>query len=172
MTHPDIPRGILVVGVDVALRQSGVAAIKDRRLAWRSTIKVEGDKQDTGPRYAILRRSLEALFGRMRLRSPALIVIEQPEHGIRAGHEPESVMKLYGAFAVCYAECCRLYPRATVRGVTPREWKGNLQKDLTARMMASKYDTEFNNYDEADAVGLADYAWDLAVLERKKLTQK
>ena len=169
---------MVVIGIDVALTETGVAAIEDGRKVWMSTIKVEGDPNDTGPRYALLRSSLEKLFGRMRISAPDAVAIEQPELAIRKDGKgrPRStgaILKLYGAFAVCYAECRRLWPKAIIEGVTPQGWKGTLSKELTARMMASKYGvTEFENDHEGDALGLADYAWDLPELKRKRLTDR
>lgn len=153
-----------MLGLDVALRFTGAAAIQDGRVAWRATIKVEGDSDITGPRFVMLREALEKLFQRQRVRAPAFVAIEQPDLNIRKGRKPGDIMKLYGAFAVCYAECRRLWPAAKVEGVTVARWKGSLQKSLTMRMMASKYGIErFANDHEADALGLADYAWDFLV---------
>ncbi len=65
---------MLVLGIDIALRFTGAAAIRDGRLAWRATIKVEGD---TGPKFALLRESLERMFRRQSVRNPAVVAIGQ-----------------------------------------------------------------------------------------------
>lgn len=167
---PSRGNGTLVLGLDVALRFTGVAAIQDGRVVWRATIKVEGDSDKTGPRFALLREALEKMFLRQRVHAPAFVAIEQPDLNLRKGRKPGDIMKLYGAFAVCYAECQRLWPSTKVKGVTPRQWKGNLQKDLTMRMMTAKYGVEsFANDHEADALGIADYAWDLLVERDRKV---
>lgn len=163
---------MLVIGVDAALVNTGVAAIQDGKATWRATVKVQGDPEDTGPRFAELRRGFETLVRRMFGRAeelPAVVMVEQPEHGVREGHDVGAILKLYGAFAVVYAESVRLFPEARVIGVTPEVWKGRMGKDLTARIMACKYGVKrFANLDEADALALADYAWDVAVAEAKR----
>lgn len=166
---------MLVMGIDVALVNTGVAVIEDGVSTWRATIKVVGHTEDTGPRYAALRKSLEKLLTRVR-RTPTIVAVEQPEHAlrrhklkgrnVRVSVDPGAIMKLYGAFAVAYAECRRLWPRADVMGVLPARWKGNFGKDITWRMMAAKYKVECANEHEADALGLADFAWDTLMLRR------
>lgn len=164
-------RSRIVIGIDVALKQSGVVLIEDGKYGWSATVKVEGDTEDTGPRYAMLRLALERLFQKKGIGYADVIAIEQPEHAlrqrkikgrnVRVSADPGNIMKLYGAFAVAYAECARLFPGAEVMGVLPERWKGNLKKHLTASIFAAKYDIrQFANWDEADALGIADFAWD------------
>jgi hypothetical protein len=99
-------------------------------------------------------------------------VIEQPELGIRKDHDAASVLKLYGAFAVTYAECARLWPQAHLMGVLPAQWKGSMKKSLTAGIMRAKYRVECRNEHEWDALGLADYAWDVARARRREAERK
>ena len=154
---------VTVVGIDPGIVAAGVAQIVDGRAGWRATIRVEGDPEETGPRYVKLREGLAALVKRLRdKREPMVVAVEQPELGIRKGHGVEAILKLYGAFAVLFAEASRLWPRARVMGVDARRWKGNYGKDLMARMMRAKYRVECGNEHEWDALGLADWAWDMA----------
>jgi Holliday junction resolvasome RuvABC endonuclease subunit len=156
-----------VLGIDVALVRTGVAAIEDGRATWRGTITTEGE--ELGPRYVKLREALERLTRRMkRQASPSVVAVEQPELGIRPDHEAASVLKLFGAFSVSYVEAVRLWPKARVVGVEPAQWKGSLQKSLTARMMEAKYGVKCRTLDESDALGLADWAWDLALMMTRK----
>lgn len=156
---------MLVVGIDAALVDTGVAVIRDSKIVLCSTIHVEGDKDSTGPRYALLRRCLETLFEKRIRVVPDAIAIEQPEHTLRkrggAGTNPGNILKLYGAFAVCYAECARLFPKTKVWGVMPLSWKGSLGKEVSARIMTARYGMRyFKNSHEADAVGVASWACD------------
>lgn len=174
---------VVVLGIDVGLVDTGLAALADGRPVWKSTIHVEGDAEDTGPRFALLRECLERLLTERIRSAPAMVAIEQPEHGLRVrkwkgkkyGTDPSSIMKLYGAFAVVYAEVARLWPKARVEGVTPQTWKGSLQKHLTASILGAKYNIRtFHNDHEADALGLADWAWERLQAEtraKKRLTE-
>ena len=101
---------------------------------------------------------------------PDFVGIEEPELGVREGHEIAHVLKLYGSFAVCYAELARLWPGATLRGILPEKWKGSVAKKTTAGMMRAKYKIECKNAHEWDALGIADYSWDLARALQKGLT--
>lgn len=155
----------MVVGIDAALVDTGVAVIRDSKVVLCSTIHVEGDKDSTGPRYALLRRCLERLFRERVKVVPDAIAIEQPEHTLRKFHgvsrNPGAILKLYGSFAVCFAECARLFPKTKVWGVMPLSWKGSLGKEVSARIVMARYGVcEFNNDHEADAVGVADWACD------------
>lgn len=171
-------RHLTVVGIDPGLLQAGVAQIADGRAGWRATIRVEGDPEETGPRYVKLRQALTTLWRRMRDKcgvnaiEPAVVVVEQPELGIRRGHNAEAVLKLYGAFAVLFAEAARLWPRARVVGVDARHWKGNYPKSLTAGMMRAKYGVECRSTHEWDALALADLAWEMAGAERQEMLDK
>lgn len=163
----------IVIGIDCGLRHTGLYAIVNGKATWRNTISVEGDKDDTGPRFTVLRIALEKLLAPMKIR-PEIVAIEQPELGIRKGHAPGAILKLYAAFAITYAEVSRIWPHADIHGVEPRAWKGNLKKSLTSQWMASKYGIKrFPNSHEADALGLADWAWDLWILQKRSdLTQR
>jgi Holliday junction resolvasome RuvABC endonuclease subunit len=164
---------MLVLGIDVALTKTGLAAIEDSRAVRWLTINVEGDAEDTGPRFAKLREAIELVSVRiLKKKSPAVVVIERPEHGLREGRGAGAIMKLYGSFAVAYAECARLWPKAQLVGVEPMRWKGNLSKELWGRMMRAKYpNADCANNDEVDALGLANYGWDLA-LAKERAEQK
>jgi len=153
---------MLVVGIDVALVNTGVAAIEDGRATKWCTINVEGSPDDTGPRFVKLRESLSLVAVRILKKAPDLVVIERPEHGIRDDRDAGNIMKLYGSFAVAYAETVRLWPRAEIMGVEPMSWKGTLGKGMTARLMQLRYKIDCANDHEWDAVGLADYGWELA----------
>jgi hypothetical protein len=165
---------VLVLGIDVALKNTGLAAIEDGRAVKWLTIKVEGDAEETGPRFMKLRESLEVVALRLfKKKTPAVVVIERPEHGVREGRGAGNIMKLYGSFAVCYAECGRLWPEAQLVGVEPLRWKGNYPKELWARMMRAKYpNADCANNDEFDALGLADYGWDLALARQREEARK
>jgi Holliday junction resolvasome RuvABC endonuclease subunit len=150
---------IVAVGIDTGLVATGIAVIRDGVAKTRCTINVEGDVSDTGPRYVKLREGLETVAVRILRRViPAVVAIEQPELGIRKGHDAGNVMKLYGAFAVTYSECARLWKKAHIMGV-PAD---TVTKSLRARIMRAKYRVEFQDSHQADALWLADYAWDVA----------
>ncbi len=161
---------MLVIGIDVGLVKTGVAAVRDGRVEKVFTITVDGDVKDTGPRYAKLRESLS--FAKVRLLGtlppPAVVAIEQPDEdegqdGVREGHEKMDVMKLYGDFAVLYAESCRLWREARVIGVTPWQWKGPYPKGLTQRILAARYPEALcANEHEWDGLGLASWAFQVA----------
>lgn len=164
---------MLVLGIDVALKNTGLAAIEDGRAVKWLTIRVEGDTEETGPRFMKLRESLEVVALRLfKKKTPAVVVIERPEHGVREGRGAGNIMKLYGSFAVCYAECGRLWPEAQLVGVEPQRWKGNYPKGLMEGMMRAKYRVECANSDEWDALGLADYGWDLALARQREEARK
>lgn len=164
---------MLVIGVDVGLVDTGVAVIANAQAVQAFTIGVEGDTQDTGPRYVYLRRALAIAAGRIiaPLGQPELIALEIPDEdegvdGYREGHEKMHVAKLYGAYAVLYAEAARLWPKAHLVSVTPRQWKGSLGKKVTVRMMTAKYAITPKNSHEADALGIADWARDVAIARK------
>lgn len=151
-----------VLGIDVALLNTGVAEIRDGRCTWRSTIKVEGE--GTGPRFSVLRRGFERLATRvLKNDPPSIVAVEEPELGIRKGHTAEAILKLYGAFAVIYAECCRLWPKAQVMGMKP----DSLQKSTRAGIMRAIYKIECRDSHQADALMLAHFAWEIAVAQRR-----
>lgn len=170
------------MGIDTGLRNTGLAVLGgQRQYLWAGTIEVEGDSERTGPRYGVLRRALQEAFGgdgrlpRAADHTPDLVAIEQPELEIWKGREAASVMKLYAAFAVTFAECERLWPRAYVVGVTPAQWKGTTSKAITESFMRSRYPgAKATTSHEWDALGLADWGWDTALAiahaRRKGLT--
>lgn len=163
----------MVVGIDVALVNTGIAVIEDAKAVRWLTIKVEGDEEDTGPRFTKLRESLEVVAVRLlKRKAPSVVVIEKPEHGIRQGRDVASILKLYGSFAVCFAECARLWPRAHLVGVEPMRWKGNYPKGLIEGIMRAKYRVECANDHEWDALGLADMAWDVALARERVEARK
>jgi hypothetical protein len=163
---------MLVIGIDAALVNTGVAAIEDGCATWRSTIVVEGDTEDTGPRYALLRAALEKLARRVKV-APVMVVIEQPEHTLRVRRykgktyetDPANILKLYGGFAVVFAESSRLWPKAEIKGVRA----DTVSKALRAGIMRAKYRIECKDSHQWDALWLADRAWDLAVARQKRV---
>lgn len=159
---------MLVIGVDPALTHTALAALEDGKATWRGTIYIEG--VEIGPRYAILRSGLEKFVRRVKAR-PDFVGIEEPELSVRDGHEVEHVLKLYGAFAVTFAELTRLWPHAEIRGILANRWKGTVAKKTTAGMMRAKYKIECKNSHEWDALGIADYSWDLALAVQNGLTR-
>lgn len=145
-----------VLGIDIGLVNTGIAIVNGEKVCrWRGTIKVEGE--GTGPRFAVLREALDEVFDRVE--DPACVAIEEPPLAIWKGHGAESVLKLYGAFAVAYAEAVRHWPDVRIVGVTPDTWKGTLDKESTEGMLRGKYGVECANDHEWDALGLADWAW-------------
>jgi hypothetical protein len=168
---------MLVLGIDPGLLKTGVAALVDGWVKKVFTISVEGDPKDTGPRFACLRRSLAVAAHRliMEIGQPVVIAVEIPDEdegvdGIREGHEKMDVAKVYGAYAVLYAEASRLWPKTRLLSVTPRQWKGAYQKGLTERILGAKYpEARCANSHEWDALGLADWS---SVLAGKDLTAR
>ena len=157
---------MLVLGIDTGLVKTALAVIEEGVARTRLTISVEGDNEDTGPRYAKLRESLEMAARRvLKGIAPAVVAVEQPELGIRKGHDAASVLKLYGAFAVTYAECARLWPGAHIMGVRA----DTVKKSLRAGIMRAKYRVECHNSHEWDALWLSDYAWDIARARERAL---
>jgi hypothetical protein len=167
---------VLVIGLDPGILRTGVVAINDGAVLKVCTIAVEGDPKDTGPRYAYLRRSLALVRGRLIPDIiPQIVAVEIPdedegEDGLREGREKMDVAKLYGAYAVLYAESTRLWPTARVVSVTPSQWKGPYPKELTARRMEARYGRKCSNQHEWDACGIADWAVPLAAAPQKNLT--
>jgi hypothetical protein len=158
---------MLVVGLDVGLVHAAIAVVVgDNHCLWRASIKVEGD--GTGPRYSVLREALEKSFAHVH-ETPRVIAIEEPELFIYKGRDAASILKLYGAFAVSFAEAERVWPDAKVIGVTPAQWKGTAKKKGTQGVLRSQYEIECGNEHEWDALGLADWAWNMAVDLEKKL---
>jgi RNase H-fold protein (predicted Holliday junction resolvase) len=160
---------MLVLGIDAGLVRTGIAALEDGKIIRACTIVVEGDTKYTGPRYSFLRRALEQVaLNVLKRKQPAVVAIDQPdedegEDGIREGHEKMDVAKLYGAYAVLFAEAERLWPKTRVVGATPSQWKGPYPKGLTVGRMAFKYGGRAAaNQHEWDAVALADWAEPLA----------
>lgn len=154
-----------VCGVDVGLVKTGIAQIKNGRAGFRATITVHGDPEDTGPRYVKLAEAIKTFFERYKEEKPRIVAIEQPEHAIRRKgfqmRSPVAIMKLYGAFAVTYVCIQSMWPESEVIAVMPFQWKGRMSKSMTSRIIAAKYDIErFANDHEADALGLADWAWE------------
>lgn len=164
---------MLTIGIDVGLVKTGVAALVDGHVAKVFTISVEGDPKDTGPRYAYLRRALAVAAGRIiaGIGQPAVIALEIPDEdegvdGIRDGHEKMDVAKVYGAYAVLYAEASRLWPKAHLVSVTPAQWKGPYPKALTVGILTAKYPkAPCQNGHEWDALGIADWAFDVALAQ-------
>jgi len=155
---------VLVLGIDTGLVRTAIAIVKDQKCLWRGTIHVEGE--DTGPRFAVLREALDEVFNRVD--NPACVAIEEPPLVIFHGHAAGSVLKLYGSFAVAYAEAVRHWPDTHIIGVTPDMWKGTLDKESTETTLRAKYKVECANDHEWDALGLADWAWTTAEAFRGK----
>jgi Holliday junction resolvasome RuvABC endonuclease subunit len=148
-----------VLGIDISLVNTGIAVIgNDHQCLWRGTINVEGE--GTGPRFAVLREALDEVFNRVQ--DPACVAIEEPPLVIFPGRDAGSILKLYGAFAVAYAEVVRHWPETRVCGVTPEQWKGHLDKGTSQSVLRAKYKVDCANNHEYDALGLADWAWETA----------
>jgi hypothetical protein len=158
---------MLVVGLDVGLVHTAIAVVVgEKNCLWRATINVEGDR--TGPRYSVLREALEKSFAHVH-ETPRVVSIEEPELEIYPGRQAGSILKLYGAFAVAFAEAERVWPEANVMGVRPAQWKGTAKKQGTQGWLRARYEIECGNEHEWDALGLADWAWNMAVDLEKKL---
>jgi hypothetical protein len=161
---------MLVIGLDPGLVRTGVAALRDGRVEKVFTIAVEGDPKDTGPRFSFLRRAFELASRRLigPLGTPDLVALEIPDEdegvdGVRPGHEKMDVAKLYGAYAVLYAEANRIWPSAQLVSVTPRQWKGPVPKGISERVVRAKYPAaRCANSHEWDGVGISDWAWPIA----------
>jgi Holliday junction resolvasome RuvABC endonuclease subunit len=156
---------VVVLGIDTGLVKTAIAVVSaPGKCLWRGTITVDGD--GTGPRFAVLREALDEVFNRVD--GPACVAIEEPPLVIFHGHAAGSVLKLYGSFAVAYAEAVRHWPEVHIVGVTPDMWKGTLDKESTETTLRAKYKIECANDHEWDALGLADWAWDTAEAFRGK----
>lgn len=167
---------MLILGIDSGLVRTGISAMVDGRVVKVFTIAVEGDTKDTGPRYAYLRRSLAVAAGRIiaPIGQPALVAVELPDEdegvdGLRPGHEKMDVAKLYGAYAVLFAESTRIWPAARVISVTPHQWKGPTTKELSERIVRAKHpEARCANSHEWDACGIASWAEPIAAASTGK----
>jgi Holliday junction resolvasome RuvABC endonuclease subunit len=145
------------VGLDLSLTATGVAALDDTATPalQTNTIKSKGKKDDTllarGARLRTLSHNIIAITGKADI-----VIVEQPafsqtggSHHDRSGLWWLTVNKLQTAGIVVV----EIPPTSLKKYITG---KGNASKmEVVAKIIRLLPDTEVNNDNEADAIGLA-----------------
>lgn len=126
------------VSVDPGLRGCGVAVFKGTELIWASYIR-SLNKEDRGPKawYAmamevedVLRGQFKDLFIEGGLMDAAFVFeVPQIYRGAQLKGDPDDLLQLVGveAWVAGLLRACR------VVGYRPREWKGQVPKDVHVR---------------------------------------
>jgi len=153
---------VLVIGIDPGSLVTGFAVIREESgkrtrdiTSWKSAISYP-------QRYMLMRRKLEEFLLAVRC-FPSMVVIEKPLDILPSTGSLKNSFQLHGNYAVILGELDRIFGQDLVT-VTPtcRDW----MRGMTARQLypglAQKYNySSFTTDDEADALGLADYGYEL-----------
>lgn len=154
---------MLVLGIDPGAVFTGFAWIremKDRTVQRMSTTIVV--RQRYPFRYPALERQLLDLFAKLP-EEPCAIAIEEPDSDVWKDNDVRPIFHLHGAFAVIVCAVCRRFHDSILHHLRPGSWKGAMPKEHTARTLREKYGwTDVHAGDEADALGLADFAFEVA----------
>jgi Holliday junction resolvasome RuvABC endonuclease subunit len=153
---------MLVLGIDPGAMNTGIAWIREHEgVISRAVIRLVCDEQHPF-RYSRLREKLESVFATLPER-PEAIGVEEPEHRVQGSYEGYvSVLHLEGIYAVIVGEIFRTWGSIPLFPWKPRIWrKVDVDKEMVMEQMGKKYQVDFKNDDESDALGIADYAFSL-----------
>jgi hypothetical protein len=150
--------------------KTGIAYIHYRATSVQSASSVICHPDPWPMRYSTAGRSLEKMLDDLP-EAPAVIVIEEPNEDQEWDpREAHLMSRLNGVFAVCVSECGRKFPSALIVSVRPIVWKLSRPKKETSKELAAKYGfARFDIDDEADALGVADYGFQIARRSRWNL---
>lgn len=156
---------MLVVGIDPGERKTGIAWIrraKNGAKISRCTNVIFATQNQLHIRWALLRRKIESFFKGLP-EPPVSVAVEVPGDWIRDGVPLTSILRLHAAYAVIVSEVSRICPQACLMAVKPGAWNGSLEKSDTWAAMERKYQGKITSDDAADALGIADYAFSVAL---------
>jgi Holliday junction resolvasome RuvABC endonuclease subunit len=158
---------MLVVGIDPGSYNTGFAWVRLKGAMGQRITKSAYSWHTAGSRmarYALMREKLDTAL-RQLPEAPLMVAIEEPDRGTNTKpFKVKNISFLNGCYAICVAEVARQFPRTILHDIRYESWTGGLQKsDVYSRLIA-KYDVQvpFQNDDVADALGLADYAFEIA----------
>jgi hypothetical protein len=153
---------VLVVGIDPGSLVTGFAKIWEREgkltrdiTSWKSACSYPH-------RYMLMRERLEAFLLALPDR-PSMVVIEKPLDILPQSGSLKNSFQLHGNYAVILAELARIFGQ-NLPMVTPtcRDWMKGVSARQLYPVLAQKYNySVFTTDDEADALGLADYGYEL-----------
>jgi len=154
---------LLVLGIDPGAVFTGFAWIremKDLTVQRMSTTIVVRERYPF--RYPALERQLLDLFTKLP-EEPCAIVIEEPDAAVWKDNDVRPIFHLHGAYAVVVCAVCRRFHDSILHRLRPGSWNGHMPKDHTAKTLREKYGwADVHTGDEADALGLADFAFEVA----------
>lgn len=159
--------GILALGIDPGTLKTGIAYIHYLATTIRSGSTVLMHPATWPMLYALAGRNLEKRLGDLP-QDPTVIAIEEPNEDEEWDpREKASMSHLNGIYAVCVSECARKFPSALIVSVRPIVWKLKRPKKEMSRELALKYGfARFDVDDESDALGVADYGFQVARRKR------
>lgn len=161
---------MLVVGIDPGTAFVGIAWIRrhhhHRISRHTSYFKCDGRWPY---RFIEMRNRLEKFLSGIP-EPPTMVAIEEPDRGTSTKPvNPRVETDLRAVYAVCVAEVGRQFTQTNLIPVRYESWTGGLQKADVYLRLSKKYDKpKFNRDDEADALGIADFAFEIA----KKVPEK
>lgn len=166
---------MIVLGIDPGSLNVGFAWVRYRATgkvnsrymaSWRAAYHLP-------TRYIDIRDHLERqLLGVPEY--PSVVAVEVPAKPYHAPYRPghhRDIKILHGCYAVIVAEVGRVFRNTFLLPVQYDVWTGGLDKKEIQGRLARKYEiSSFVNDDCADALGIADYAFEIA--RRRECGQK
>jgi Holliday junction resolvasome RuvABC endonuclease subunit len=153
---------MLVVGIDPGSLVTGFSWIghKKGKLANYSTHFKSVSRMPF--RWMEMRDSLEHQL-LLLPEPPIMVAIEEPsregQHRAKAD-DRRMLMQFFGCYAVAVAEVSRLFRNTVIIPIKYMSWTGGLGKEIVYKQLLEKYHRHrWSCDDEADAIGLADFAW-------------
>lgn len=166
---------MLVVGIDPGSVNTGFAWIRGgdhqvRNHSYKSVFSTFWKATQRMPyRWIRMRDRLEGQLKQLP-EPPDMVVIEEPaREQCRRPDDRRSISIFFGAYAVTVAEVSRLFRDTVVIPVRYMSWNGGLSKpDVIGRLSRKYKKTTLTCEDEVDAIGLADFGWEIVSDKRRK----
>lgn len=170
---------MLVLGIDPGSVYTGIAWIRgdDKHIldgSHRSMYSTYLKNTERIPiRWGRLRQKLESSFKSFP-ELPSMVAIEEPfRERNRKPVDHRELQVFFGSYAVAVAEVSRMFPETVLTPVRYMSWTGGLSKEQVLKGLLKKYDRQaFLCEDESDAVGIADFAWEIISSGRRKFLKK
>jgi hypothetical protein len=149
---------MLVVGIDPGSSKTGFAWIQKKNGITRRAVCSIISSEPFPDRYIFLQKRLETALGVLP-EEPVMIAVEKNQlpEGDFSLEQVLNQVHLEGAYSVACTVVHRLFPKSLINPIPTRVWRGPGNKIDTLGKMHMRYGLIFDNDDEADALGIADY---------------
>jgi len=154
---------MIVAAIDPGTTKTGFAWIQRKNGLLRRSVSSIISREPFPDRYSFMERRIEIAL-RALPEPPAMVGIEK-NHVLEMWKSPGEFTReellnqvhLEGVYALACTTVRRLFPDVPINTLPTQVWRGYGDKIDTLGKMHEKYGLIFDNDDEADALGIADY---------------